>query len=156
MRTHLIVALLLLLVGPLYAQSTATELSELRAAQRLFNAALARLSTNVRQLEGLLANSIILYPGLDECPPLTRPATEFEGRWPVIGLQEVGRKSAHSLHSSPLYTLNSTCQSYLDVGEMGFKSVCRGGHDYELNMKEAFPTFSVLACVFERDIVYDT
>jgi len=144
--------LLLIVVAAALADES---LARLRARQGLFDAALGRLSTNVRQLEQLLVGSVILYDGITECPPPLIPADNYEGKLFVVGRHEIGRTSAHSLHSESVYAFNSTCETFLDVGEMGFKKVCKGCHDYVIALKHAIPTTSVLACVWGDSIVYD-
>ena len=122
----------------------------------LFDAALASLVTSVTDLEQSLVGAVLFYPNRKTCPRGFRPASEYEGRLPVVGLNEVGRTSKHSLHQDVPYSLNTTCERMISVTGNGMLEVCQHSSKQmptTLNMKEAVPSFSVLACVREN-IVY--
>ena len=123
----------------------------------LFNAATYSLTESVIDLERSLVGSILLYPDRTTCPEGFEPATHLDGKLPVVGLNEVGRVSEHSLHDEVPYTINSTCERMISVSENGFINVCQHSNTQmasSLNMKQAVPTFSVLACM-RKNIVYE-
>ena len=123
----------------------------------LFNAATYSLAESVIDLEQSLVGAIILYPGRETCPEGFEPATHLDGKLPVVGLNEVGRVSEHSLHDEVPYIINSPCERMISVSENGFLNVCQHSSTQmasSMNMKEAVPTFSVLACM-RKNIVYE-
>ena len=116
----------------------------------MFNAALASLCKSVETLERGLSGAVLLYTDRTTCPEGFAPATQLDGRLPVVGHAEVGRVSAHSLHDNEPYTLEATCERMISVSEDGFINVCQHSSKQmaaTINMKDAVPTFSVLACV---------
>lgn len=122
----------------------------------LFNAALLSLIDSVTELEDSLVGAILLYPSRTTCPHGFEPAHHLDGRLPVVGINEVGRISEHSLHDNVPYSLNATCERMISVSENGFINVCQHSSEQmtsSLNMKQAVPSFSVLACV-RKNIVY--
>jgi hypothetical protein len=122
----------------------------------LFNTALYSLIDSVTELEDSLVGAILLYPSRTTCPHGFEPAVHLDGRLPVVGIHEVGRVSQHSLHDETPYALNATCERMISVSENGFVNVCQHSSQQmasSLNMKQAVPSFSVLACM-RKNIVY--
>jgi len=121
----------------------------------LLNHALATLSANVAELERSLTGAVLFYPHRTTCPVGFRPAHEYDGRLPVVGNSEVGRVSPHSLHDEPVLVSELQCERMISVSESGFIGVCQ--HNQQtltstVNLKDAVPSFSVLACVRENQV----
>lgn len=135
----------------------ATATASLEHRMDIFNAALLSLIDSVTELEDSLVGAVILYPNRRTCPHGFEPAHHLDGRLPVVGINEVGRVSEQSLHDETPYTLNATCERMISVSENGFVNVCQHSSQQmasSLNMKQAVPSFSVLACM-RKNVVYE-
>lgn len=127
--------------------------SNLERRLDLFNAALSSLTTSVTDLEQSLVGAVILYPNRRTCPRGFVPAHHLDGKFPVVGNLEVGRVSSHSLHDEIEYNLTAKCEHKITVSEDGFVDLCGHPTTSSINMKEAVPSFSVLACL-RANVVY--
>lgn len=117
-----------------------------------------KLDQTNRFLEQLTRGQALWFTNVATCPEGFYPVESAEGRIPIIGSQERGAATKHSIFTDGgMRPILSDCEK-AEVSENGVIEVCvhSENNPMKFNLKEALPTFTMMLCMRNNDAVGKT